>query len=577
VEAPDDPSLDVHENPDTAQNPSRLIIEEGEYQGMIFPLRDAVVSVGRGPDNTIQIIDSRMSRRHALLLFSSGGWFVRDLGSKNGVQINNQPVRTDRPLSSGDRLLIGDTCLTFEQETRSNPVTDFSTGMRVEKDDLDIKLSDVVKLRSETDSSDVNPIFGVAPGDDQGLQILCKVAEMTISVLDQDELLEKLIDLVQKYLEPHRCGILLHDEKYDILLPKAIRRPVDSTEDIIISNAIIDKSITEQGAVLVSDAPHDRRFMASDSIVIQRIHSAICAPLIYKGEVLGVLYLDRQRPADNYGQRDLTLVAGIANQAALTIANARLHRRLLAKYGQERELEIARSIQEKLLPREMPRLPGHEVSGMSRPARMVGGDYFDVITLRDGRTLMVVGDVSGKGVPAAILLSSVRAAVQVEASRIGEEKLSALVERLNQMTYRDTSSNMFVTMFLALLEPTSGRLTYCNAGHTHPILCGPDGELRTLETGGCLLGVMPGAVYEEADLELPQGSQLVMFSDGVTDTLNVEGEALGFEALSKLVIENRERSAGALCAMIDDMAQEYRGEAEPFDDFTVLILKTTRK
>jgi sigma-B regulation protein RsbU (phosphoserine phosphatase) len=556
---------------------SRLVIDEGEYQGMIFPLRDAVVTIGRGPDNAIQIIDSRMSRKHALLMFQADKWLVRDLGSKNGIQVNGRTMREEHALASGDRLLVGDTCLTFEQETKPGSVFGHGGGMRVRKDDGTFNLSDVVKLRSEDDPSEAGRMFGVAPSDDQGLSILCQVAEMTISVLDQDELLDKLIDLLQQFLEPHRAGILLHDEKYDILIPKAIRRPADSTEDIIISNSIIDKSITEQAAILVSDAGHDERFAASESIVVQRIHSAICAPLIEKGEVLGVIYMDRRRPSESFSQRDLKLVAGIANQAALTIANARLHRRLLAKYAAERELEIARSIQEKLLPTEMPQLQGYQLGGMSRPARMVGGDYFDVIGMSDGRLMLVVADVSGKGVPAAILLSSVRAAVQVEASRLGEEKLSALVERLNQMMYRDTSSNMFVTMFVALLDPPSGRLTYCNAGHTHPVLIHPDGPTETLEAGGCLLGVMPGAEYEQATIELPADSILAMFSDGVTDTFNMEGEAMGGQPLIDAIAGNRGMTAEELTAMIDRQAQEFRGEAEPFDDFTILILKTTGK
>jgi sigma-B regulation protein RsbU (phosphoserine phosphatase) len=224
----------------------------------------------------------------------------------------------------------------------------------------------------------------------------------------------------------------------------------------------------------------------------------------------------------------------------------------------------------------MPQLPGYQISGMSRPARMVGGDYFDVITLSDGRLMLAVADVSGKGVPAAILLASVRAAVQVEASRFVGEPLTALVERLNQMTYRDTSSSMFVTMIVALLDPASGGLTYCNAGHSHPMLCHPpDGHIQMLDVGGCLLGVMPGAVFEKSQIALTPGSVLVMYSDGVTDTLNVHGEAFGTQQLSDTINSHRHLSAEELLHTIDRKAQEFRGDAEPFDDFTLLILKTT--
>lgn len=541
---------------------------------MVFPLRETMVSVGRGPDNTIQIIDTRMSRRHMLLLHNAGHWFVRDLGSKNGVIVNGQQVTDEHLLAPGDRIEVGDTIMRFEHETEGAGPADVQPSMRVQADLDELTPSEVLKLRTgEGDAEDVSPIFGLSPRDDQRLGILYQVAEMTISVLDQDELLDKLIDLIQRFLEPHRAGILLYDEKYEILLPKVIRRPPDSTEDIIISNSIIDKAVTEQAAVLVSDAPSDRRFRASDSIALQRIHSAICTPLVYKGEVLGVLYLDRRRPSESFTPRDLKLVAGIANQAALTIANARLHRRLLAKHAQERELEIARSIQEKLLPREMPELPGYRISGMSRPARIVGGDYFDVITLADGRVMLVVADVSGKGVPAAILLAAVRAAVRVEATRFGNGDLSSFVGRLNDMTYRDTSSNMFVTMVIAVLDPRKRQLTYCNAGHTQPILCARDGHMRTLDIGGCLLGVMPGANYECETLELESGTTVIMYSDGVTDTLNQAGDAYGAQQLSDVIASNRHRPAGELCLAINESVEQFQGDAEPFDDVTLLVLQ----
>ena len=158
-----------------------------------------------------------------------------------------------------------------------------------------------------------------------------------------------------------------------MLVPKVIRRPDGEEDDIILSNSIVTQAVEERVAVLVSDAPHDLRFQASESIVIHRIHSAICAPLFYKGEVLGVLYLDRRSPAKNYQENDLKLVAGIAKQAAQAIANARLHRRLLLQHVQDRELHIARNIQENLLPRTIPEPPGFQIAGLCRPARQVGG------------------------------------------------------------------------------------------------------------------------------------------------------------------------------------------------------------
>jgi serine phosphatase RsbU (regulator of sigma subunit)/pSer/pThr/pTyr-binding forkhead associated (FHA) protein len=557
-------------------HPSRLVIEKGEHAGMVFPLRDAVVSIGRGPENTIQIIDARMSRNHSLIVFNDGAWFVRDQGSKNGTVLNNELIANDRALTHGDSVQIGDTVFVFEQEQRRlvDATGHHSTGLRVMEDDGVVQASAVFNLRDQF--PDLTQIGGRAPGssgDAERLSILYQVADMMSSILDLDVLLDHLVDLIQRYLEPDRVGILLYDEHFDIMLPKVIRRPVDSTEDIVISNAIITRAVTEQAAVLVTDAPHDLRFKASDSVAIQRIQSAICAPLLYKNEGLGVLYLDRRRPLLHYKEEDLKLVALIAHEAALAIANSRLHQRLLEQHAHERELQIARSIQEHLLPREMPELPGFEIAGLSHAAKSVGGDYFDVITLRDGRVLLVIADVSGKGVPAAILLASVRAAVQVESRDLTPGTLMTLVDRLNHMICRDSANNMFVTMLLAILDPATRELTYCNAGHVHPMLRHPDGQITSLETGGCFLGIMPGMPFEEGRVTLPLDSVLLMYTDGVTDTMNEQREMFGTQRLVDSYHAHYRLSAPEFCKRIDAVAGEFRKTADAFDDFTLLVLK----
>jgi serine phosphatase RsbU (regulator of sigma subunit) len=565
-----------------SSNPSRLVIETGENEGMIFPLRESVVSIGRGPDNAIQIIDSHMSRNHTLLILNEGRWFARDLDSKNGTQVNGELTRGDQPLAHGDKLLIGETSFIYEQEPLKARVgadthSGATTGLRVLKDENEAFVaSQLVKLRGELGREDElsSTGFSVPTRDTERLNALYQVADMISATLDQDELLERVLDVIERFLAPDRAGVLLYDKQYDILLPKIIRRPADTHDDIIISHSIITQAVAEQSAVLVSDAPRDQRFKASDSVVGQRIHCAICAPLICKDEVLGVLYLDRRRPENKYGENDLKLVAGIANQAALAIANSQMHRLLLEQHAQERELEIARSIQQNLLPKSIPNPPGFEISGLSHPARMVGGDYYDVIPLSDGRYVLAIADVSGKGVPAALLIAALRAAVQIEVRAVGSaDELVAVVDRLNQMIFRDTNGNMFVTMVLALLDPIESTLTYCNAGHVHPLLCHADGAVESLDTGGCFLGIMPGLAYEHGVVELTPGALLTMYSDGVTDTMNEEQELFGLQRLIDTLITSVEESAEGICCRLDELAGAFRKNAEPFDDFTLLVLK----
>ncbi|MCL5269184.1 MAG: SpoIIE family protein phosphatase, partial [bacterium] len=475
--------------------PGRLVIETGDQKGMVFPLRERVVSIGRGPDNTIQVIDTHMSRNHSLIIYNEGQWFVRDLKSKNQTLLNDRPISEDAPLNHGDRVQIGQTVFTYELESQGEQASDTVTGLKLFDDEGLIVPQKAMKLREENLGDERELIDLVTMAGDPGeriLSVLYQVADTISSVLDLDDLLNRVVELVVKYFKPDRVGVLLYDDHYKILLPKAIRRGADPADEIVIPTSIIDRAIENQSAFLVADAPRDVRFSASDSIVIQRIRSAICVPLIYSSQMLGILYMDRRQTDGNYEDRDLKLVTIIANQAAQAIANSRLHAILLERRAQERELEIARGIQENLLPKAMPSPAGFTIHGLSRPAQMVGGDYYDVIPLPGGRYILAIADVSGKGIPAAILLASVRAAVQVEVRGLRQNSLVDVMDRLNQMVCRDTSNGMFVTMFLGLLDPERRTLVYCNAGHVHPLLCHSDGSVQMLEAGGCFLGIVPG-------------------------------------------------------------------------------------
>lgn len=556
----------------TKAHRSRLVIETGEQVGMIFPLKGPQITIGRGPDNQIQIIDPRMSRNHTILMLKDDGWYLRDRGSKNGTLLNAQFVENEARLAVGDRIQIGETVFVFERDSDYG-ADSTGTGMRVCEDHEPVVPKHVVKLSSE--DSPVAPRLVVRGDDAERLSVIYKVMDLTSALLDVDELIESVVELIEQYLEPDRVGVLLYDKDHELLLPKLIRRPATSNEDIIISNSIISQAISDQVALLVGDAATDNRFSVAESIATQQIHSAICAPLMYKNVPQGVIYMDRRRAsAGGFTEDDLRLVGGIANQTSIALANAQLHRQLLEQHAHERELAIARTIQEHLMPRTMPTLNGFEVFGFNRPARMVGGDYFDVIPLPDGRVVLAVADVSGKGVPAAILLSEMRTAVQMEMCGLVDNRLCDIMERLNQLICRDSTDNMFVTLMLGLLDPVERRLTYCNAGHVYPLLRGPGGSIVTLEVGGCLLGVIPGATYEQSVVDVPSGSTLLIYSDGVTDTMNTQHECYGTQRLLDLMDVLGDQTAEQICRRIDEAALDFSSGTEPFDDFTLLVLRS---
>lgn len=553
---------------------ARLIVDNGEHRGMVYPLVETVISIGRGPDNTVQLIDSKMSRNHSVLICNGAQWYARDLASKNGTSVNNEEIHGDRLLTNGDMLKVGNTAFVFERKDPFPSDGTFTSGIRIFDDKGLVMPSQVLKMdKAGTAERSLHSRLGDSPRDNQRLGALQALGEAIGSVLNLRELLERVLVLSRDLLQFERSAIMLAEGERGVMVPHAMIGGDGEGDGIVLSESILSRAITDRVAILISDAPRDFRFKASDSIAIQRIASAICTPIIYKREVLGVLYYDTRNAASNYGENDLAMASVIANQAAVAIANSRLHNMLMERYAQERELEIARTIQESLLPKQMPKIENFSVQAMTRPARMVGGDYYDIIALDDCRRLFVVADVSGKGIPAAILIAAVRSAVQVEARSLAVESLVDMIERLNNMVCRDTTNNMFVTMFAGILDEKDRSFVYCNAGHAYPMLCRANGHCETLEEGGTFLGIVSGTAFEQGAVELDNGSSLLLFTDGVTDVMDEKENMFGHGRLQDLLIESRALTAQELIGKIIAETSKWQGETDPFDDFTLLALK----
>lgn len=324
--------------------------------------------------------------------------------------------------------------------------------------------------------------------------------------------------------------------------------------------------------MLVSDAAQDDRFASSESIILNRIRTAMVAPLIHKEETLGVVYVDTRTRIVPYTPEELELLTGVTNQAAMAIVNARLAEQIIEQHKLAREMEIARTIQMNLLPRVYPDLDGYEISAMSLPAKQVGGDYYDFIRLPDGRLALAIADVSGKGVPAAILTATTRSYLQSETQH-PTHNLAEVMESINRMVHRDVTNDMYVTMAVIYLREETGELEYVNAGHTHPILMDRAGNIDYLDRGGVFLGIMPEAVYEIGHHRLEHGDILVLDTDGVTDILNANGEPFGSDRFLRLLRDNRHLRAEEIRNAVYQACLAHRGDADQFDDFTLIVLK----
>ncbi len=552
--------------------PCRLVIESEENRGMVFPLRERAITIGRGPQNNIQIIDTRMSRIHARLDRTKEGWMLRNLQSKNGIMINSMPVLDTHKLSAGDQIHIGNTIFTFEPDVVA-PVEERASDSQIkwlDEEQLDLETSQIMEIPADDDEKGITE---VPAGGEERLRSIYKIGKLIQSILDLDELLGKVMEITCQVLHPTQACIMLYDKQRNALIPKVSHRPAGSTAALVISGSIIHQAMEDRVAVLMSDGMKDERFKKSDSVVRQQITSAICSPLVSKGEVLGALYLDTRGTSKHYTDADLQWATGVAGQAAMGIAISLLHTENIAKHEREKELQIARDIQRNLLPRTMPKIQGFEFGGISEPARTVGGDYFDLIPLEDGNLAITIADVSGKGVPAALLLAAFRTAVKMETRDLRPDNLVQVVERLNEAVCRDATNNMFIAMVLAHFDPKSRILTCCNAGHAFPILRLANGEFKTLESGGCFLGIMPGMEFASGEEVVPPGSLLVLTTDGVTDALNSADEAFGSERLHEFIRNNVHLSASDFCKHLEKAVSDFRGEAEQFDDLTVVAIR----
>jgi serine phosphatase RsbU (regulator of sigma subunit)/anti-sigma regulatory factor (Ser/Thr protein kinase) len=313
-----------------------------------------------------------------------------------------------------------------------------------------------------------------------------------------------------------------------------------------------------------------------DSPTLRTLEAAgvkVTIPLINQGELVGLLNLGARLSEQEYSSEDYRLLSNLASQAAPALRVAQLVRQQQAELQQrerlEQELRVARIIQETLLPKETPSREGWEMAGFWQPARAVGGDFYDFIPLPHGRLGLVIGDVTDKGVPAALLMATTRSTLRAAAERYSSPGL--VLERVNELLCGDIPRNMFVTCQYIILDPNEGRLVFANAGHNLPILRSETG-VQELRATGMPLGLLPNMSYEEKEAFIEPGESLLLYSDGLVEAHSPLGELFGFPALRELVAGHP--GGGTLIPFLLEMLQSFTGEGwEQEDDVTLLTLK----
>ena len=304
------------------------------------------------------------------------------------------------------------------------------------------------------------------------------------------------------------------------------------------------------------------RLPDSEQLAVQQLGTALIVPMRRGEETIGFMSLGRKLSDQEFVPDEIEFLAGAADQTASAIYSLGLRK-------QAQEYEEAREIQERLLPKQIPQEPGFEISGSWHPARAVGGDYFDVFELGDNKLGLCIGDVSGKGMPAALLMSNLQAVVKALATDHISPK--ELMEKVNRVMWRNTTEDKFITLFYALVDVKRRTLQFTNAGHNAPILTRQDGTQVRLEEGGLIVGAFEESAYLQGRIDLRPGDRLVMFTDGITEAVNGEEQEFGEKRLVEASLCGRQLRAEALQNSLFDIVTEFCG-GEFEDDATILVV-----
>jgi sigma-B regulation protein RsbU (phosphoserine phosphatase) len=321
--------------------------------------------------------------------------------------------------------------------------------------------------------------------------------------------------------------------------------------------------------LLLNNPRRDERFTGvtwDDAVV-----SLVCAPLLVKSELKGVLTIYNKKDGQGFTEDDQKLLAIIAAQSAQVIENARLYEEEHKFFLMQQEVRLAAKIQLDLLPKTAPAIAGYDLAGKTIPAQSVGGDYFDFIAVDEKRLALCLGDVTGKGLPASLLMANMQATIRGQT--FVEATPRMCLTRANKLLCRSTDKCNFITFFYALLNHQTHHLTYANAGHNSPLLFSADGAHRALERRGLVLGIRDQIDYEEETIALRPGDILLIYSDGIIEAMNNWQEEFGEERLIAVVQQNRRQTAAVLAERIIQAVKQHAGQAAQSDDITLVVLK----
>ncbi len=406
-------------------------------------------------------------------------------------------------------------------------------------------------------------------------KVIFEYASRIGTASDTDASLRLNAAMARDLVGADRCSIWLIDSKANQLWTK-IAHGVDELR-IPLDDGIIGACVASGQPIVVNDPSRDSRFRGQvDRQTGYVTQSLLTLPLIAQGKsatdgkVIGALQV-LNKPG-GFDDHDVHLLGLAAAYSASAIESQTLRRQAEAALLVQKELAIAQEVQQRLFPHRLSGFPGLDCAAQCRPARAVGGDYFDFIPMPDGGLLFTIGDVSGKGIAAAVLMAGIQASIRSQALRL-PDSLAALVDDFNRAVFSFSSPDKYSTLFCGLLDPGMRRLTYVNAGQVPPVLVRAGGTMERLEAGGLPVGLMSSTRYKQAELDLEPGHALVCFSDGISEATNSNDQMWDESDYLNLIQQSGQLSAREIVDRLVAGADAFAGEAEQADDMTVVVLK----
>ena len=570
---------------------SYLKILKGANSGKFIPLENDRIVFGRHPSCHIVLEDGAVSRQHAQIVESHGSFYLEDLRSRNGTQINDKDILQPTLLQNGDTVRVCEYEYTFHdlssgevpedtelvKESSRNRLVGSSVYKKNESAQT-ADLGDESKERSSIISRiDVRSGSGVrlSVKPEAKLRAILEIGQALNRVLNVDEVLPSILDaLFQIYPQADQGFVLLMESggETPALRAQKNRRPDD--DSMSISQTIVNQAMRTGEAMLSRDASEDSRFVSSESLAGLRIHSMMCAPLVAQnGDRLGVIQVTTFDVRAHFTENDLDLLVNVATQCTLAIENATLHQSMLQQHDMQRELEFAMQVQLGFLPNSRPQQDEYDFSDYYEAAQHVGGDYFDYVELPDGRIAVSVADVAGKGVPAALLMARLYSAARYHL--LTKPTVAEAMSGLNAEIATSGLGHRFITCVLVVIDPKEQNVTLVSAGHLPPIRRSLNGEVSLIEGDdmGLPLGIIPDQEFVQTVIPVEKGDTWVLFTDGVTEAMTVERELYGTKRLTNFIGSGPLEVDDLVKGIVDNVAEFAGDSASQSDDLCLVAFQ----